>query len=200
MPLSRWCSMLMLLLAVTATASAGRAAEQAKAVFAGGCFWSMELAFEKLDGVLSATSGFMGGSKVKPTYDEVSAGGTGHAEAVEVVYDPAKVSYQKLLDHYWKNIDPLTLNAQFCDHGSEYRTVIFYGNDDEKRQAEASKRSLEQSGRFKKPIVTQIERASQFYAAEDYHQDFAEKNPIRYGLYKAACGRADRLAELWGKS
>ena len=200
MPLSRWFSMLMLLLAVTATAGAGRAAEQAKAVFAGGCFWSMELAFEKLDGVLSATSGFMGGSKVKPTYDEVSAGGTGHAEAVEVVYDPAKVSYQKLLDHYWKNIDPLTLNAQFCDHGSEYRTVIFYGNDDEKRQAEASKRSLEQSGRFKKPIVTQIERASQFYAAEDYHQDFAEKNPIRYGLYKAACGRADRLAELWGKS
>ena len=200
MPLSRWFSMLMLLLAVAATAGAGRAAEQAKAVFAGGCFWSMELAFEKLDGVLSATSGFMGGSKVKPTYDEVSAGGTGHAEAVEVVYDPAKVSYQKLLDHYWKNIDPLTLNAQFCDHGSEYRTVIFYGNDDEKRQAEASKRSLEQSGRFKKPIVTQIERASQFYAAEDYHQDFAEKNPIRYGLYKAACGRADRLAELWGKS
>lgn len=200
MSLSRWCSMLMMVLAVAATAGPGRAAEQAKAVFAGGCFWSMELAFEKLDGVLSATSGFMGGSKVKPTYDEVSAGGTGHAEAVEVVYDPAKVSYQKLLDHYWKNIDPLTLNAQFCDHGSEYRTVIFYGNDDEKRQAEASKRSLEQSGRFKKPIVTQIERASQFYAAEDYHQDFAEKNPIRYGLYKAACGRADRLAELWGKS
>ena len=200
MSLSRWCSMLMMVLAVAATAGPGRAAEQAKAVFAGGCFWSMELAFEKLDGVLSATSGFMGGTKVKPTYDEVSAGGTGHAEAVEVVYDPAKVSYQKLLDHYWKNIDPLTLNAQFCDHGSEYRTVIFYGNDDEKRQAEASKRSLEQSGRFKKPIVTQIERASQFYAAEDYHQDFAEKNPIRYGLYKAACGRADRLAELWGKS
>ena len=200
MSLSRWCSMLMMVLAVAATAGPGRAAEQAKAVFAGGCFWSMELAFEKLDGVLSATSGFMGGSKVKPTYDEVSAGGTGHAEAVEVVYDPAKVSYQKLLDHYWKNIDPLTLNAQFCDHGSEYRTVIFYGNADEKRQAEASKRSLEQSGRFKKPIVTQIERASQFYAAEDYHQDFAEKNPIRYGLYKAACGRADRLAELWGKS
>jgi peptide-methionine (S)-S-oxide reductase len=200
MPLSRWFSMVMLLLAVTATAGAGRAAEQAKAVFAGGCFWSMELAFEKLDGVLSATSGFMGGSKVKPTYDEVSAGGTGHAEAVEVVYDPAKVSYQKLLDHYWKNIDPLTPNAQFCDHGSEYRTVIFYGNDDEKRQAEASKRSLEQSGRFKKPIVTQIERASQFYAAEDYHQNFAERNPVRYGLYKAACGRADRLAELWGKS
>ena len=200
MSLSRWCPILMMVLAVAATAGPGRAAEQAKAVFAGGCFWSMELAFEKLDGVLSATSGFMGGSKVKPTYDEVSAGGTGHAEAVEVVYDPAKVSYQKLLDHYWKNIDPLTLNAQFCDHGSEYRTVIFYGNDDEKRQAEASKRSLEQSGRFKKPIVTQIERASQFYAAEDYHQDFAEKNPIRYGLYKAACGRADRLAELWGKS
>jgi peptide-methionine (S)-S-oxide reductase len=200
MPLSRWFSVPMMVLAVAATAGAGRAAEQAKAVFAGGCFWSMELAFEKLDGVLSATSGFMGGSKVKPTYDEVSAGGTGHAEAVEVVYDPAKVSYQQLLDHYWKNIDPLTLNAQFCDHGSEYRTVIFYGNDEEKRQAEASKRSLEQSGRFKKPIVTQVERASQFYAAEDYHQDFAEKNPIRYGLYKAACGRADRLAELWGRS
>ncbi|HVG01971.1 MAG TPA: peptide-methionine (S)-S-oxide reductase MsrA [Nitrospira sp.] len=200
MRLTKWISMVLLILIVAAPGSASSAGERAKPVFAGGCFWSMELAFEKVEGVLSATSGFMGGSKAKPTYDEVSAGGTGHAEAVEVVYDPAKISYQKLLDHYWKNIDPLTPNGQFCDFGAQYRTVIFYGNDEEKRQAEASKRSIEQSGRFTKAIVTQVERASQFYAAEDYHQDFAANNPVRYGLYKAACGRADRLEQLWGKS
>ena len=200
MPLSRWFSMVLLVLIVVAGGSASRAAEQAKAVFAGGCFWSMELAFEKVEGVISATSGFMGGSKANPTYDEVSDGGTGHAESVEVVYDPAKVSYQKLLDHYWKNIDPLMPNAQFCDYGPQYRTVIFYGNEDEKRQAEASKRSIEQSRRFNKPIVTQIERASQFYPAENYHQDFAARNPDHYNLYKSACGRAQRLEQLWGKS
>lgn len=200
MPISRWFSMVLLVLAVAAAGSASHAAEQAKAVFAGGCFWSMELAFEKIEGVMSVTSGFMGGSTPKPTYEDVSAGGTGHAESVEVVYDPAKVSYQKLLDHYWKNVDPLTLNAQFCDHGPQYRTVIFYGNEEEKRQAEASKRSIEQSRRFKEPIVTQIERASQFYPAEDYHQDFAARNPGHYNRYKSACGRAQRLEQLWGKS
>jgi peptide-methionine (S)-S-oxide reductase len=200
MALTRWFSMMLLVLVTAAAGSASRAAEQAKAVFAGGCFWSMELAFEKLDGVLSATSGFMGGSKANPSYDEVSAGGTGHAEAVEVVYDPAKVSYQTLLDHYWKNIDPLTPDAQFCDHGPQYRTVIFYGHEEEKRQAEASKQSITQSGRFKEPIVTRIERASQFYPAENYHQDFAARNPSRYNHYKTLCGRAARLEQLWGKS
>ncbi len=200
MPLSRWFSMVLLVLVVAGVGSASRAAEQAKAVFAGGCFWSMELAFEKVAGVVSVTSGFMGGSKPNPTYEDVSDGGTGHAESVEVVYDPTKVSYQTLLDHYWKNVDPLTRNGQFCDYGPQYRTVIFYGNEEEKRQAEASKRSLEQSGRFKMPIVTQIERASQFYPAEDYHQDFAARNPVHYNRYKFGCGRAQRLEQLWGKS
>ena len=200
MPLSRWFLVVLLILVVAAVGSASRAGEQAKAVFAGGCFWSMELAFEKVEGVVSVTSGFMGGAKPKPTYEDVSAGGTGHAESVEVVYDPAKVSYQTLLDHYWKNVDPLTPNAQFCDYGPQYRTVIFYGNEEEKRQAEASKRSLQQSGRFKAPIVTRIESASQFYPAEDYHQDFAARNPARYNHYKFACGRAQRLEQLWGKS
>ncbi len=180
--------------------SAGHAAEQAKAVFAGGCFWCMEEAFEKVDGVVSVTSGYMGGQKSNPTYEEVSAGGTGHAESVEVVYDPAKVSYQKLLDHFWKNVDPLTPNAQFCDHGSQYRAAIFYGNEEEKRQAEASKQSLEQVKRFTEPIVTQIVMASKFFPAEDYHQDFYKKNPVRYKFYKYNCGRAQRLEQLWGKS
>jgi len=192
--------MVLLVLAVAASGSTSRAGEHAKAVFAGGCFWSMELAFEKVEGVVSATSGFSGGSLPNPTYEEVSAGRTGHAESVEVVYDPAKVSYQTLLDHYWKNVDPFTANAQFCDHGPQYRTVIFYGTEEEKRQAEASKRSIDQSKRFNKPIVTQIERAAQFYPAGDEHQDFAARNPGQYKRYKVLCGRSDRLEELWGKS
>ena len=142
----------------------------------------------------------MGGSQPKLTYEDVSAGGTGHAESVEGVYDPAKVSYQKLLDHYWENVDPLMLNGQFCDYGPQYRTVIFYGNEEEKRQAEISKRSLEQSKLFDMPIVTQIERVSQFYPAENYHQDFARKNPDHYNRHKSACGRTPRLEQLWGKS
>ena len=189
----------MILLAA-APGSAGHAGEQAKAVFAGGCFWCMEEAFEKVEGVVSVTSGYMGGFKPDPTYEEVSAGNTGHAESVEVVYDPAKVSYQKLLDHFWKNVDPLTPNAQFCDHGSQYRAVIFFGNEEEKRQAEASKQAIEQSKRFKEPIVTQIVMASKFFPAEDYHQDFYKKNPIRYKFYKTSCGRVNRLEQLWGKS
>jgi len=190
---------LMILLAAAA-GSAGHAAEQAKAVFAGGCFWCMEEAFEKVDGVVSVTSGYMGGRRTNPTYEEVSAGGTGHAESVEVVYDPAKVSYQKLLDHFWKNVDPLTPNAQFCDHGTQYRSAIFYGNDQEKRQAESSRQAIEQSKRFHEPIVTEIVMAAKFYPAEDYHQDFYKKNPIRYKFYKHNCGRAQRLEMLWGKS
>ncbi|MDZ4856817.1 MAG: peptide-methionine (S)-S-oxide reductase MsrA [Nitrospirota bacterium] len=170
-----------------------------KAYFAGGCFWCMEEAFEKVEGVRSATSGYMGGTVSNPTYEEVSAGRTGHAESVEVVYDPVKVSYQKLLDAFWKNIDPITPNAQFCDHGSQYRSAIFFQTDEEKRASDTSKQAIEQSKRFKEPIVTQIVMASQFYLAEEYHQDFYKKNPIRYKLYKYNCGRAQRLEEVWGK-
>jgi len=170
-----------------------------KAYFAGGCFWCMEEAFEKVEGVLSATSGYMGGKVANPSYEEVSAGRTGHAESVEVVYDPAKVSYQKLLDAFWRNVDPITPNAQFCDHGSQYRSAVFFQTDEEKRASDTSKQAIERSKRFTEPIVTQIVMASQFYPAEEYHQDFYKKNPIRYKLYKYNCGRAQRLEELWGK-
>jgi peptide-methionine (S)-S-oxide reductase len=158
----------------------------------------MEEAFEKVEGVLSATSGYMGGRVANPSYEEVSAGRTGHAESVEVVYDPSRVSYQKLLEAFWHNVDPLTPNAQFCDHGSQYRSAIFYQTDEEKRTSETSKQTLEQSKRFTEPIVTQIVQASQFYPAEEYHQDFYKKNPIRYKFYKYNCGRAQRLETLWG--
>ena len=170
-----------------------------KTYFAGGCFWCMEEVFEKVDGVLSATSGYMGGTVSNPTYEEVSAGRTGHAESVEVVYDPAKVSYQKLLDAFWRNVDPITPNAQFCDHGNQYRSAIFFQTDEEKRASDSSKQTIEQSKRFKEPIVTQIVMASKFYPAEEYHQDFYKKNPVRYKFYKYNCGRAQRLEELWGK-
>lgn len=169
-----------------------------KAYFAGGCFWCMEEAFEKVEGVLSATSGYMGGTVANPSYEEVSAGRTGHAESVEVVYDPAKVSYQKLLDAFWQNVDPVTPNAQFCDHGSQYRSAIFFQTDEEKRASDASRQALEQSKRFNEPIVTQIVMAAKFYPAEEYHQDYYKKNPVRYKLYKYNCGRAKRLEALWG--
>ncbi|MGH7184178.1 MAG: peptide-methionine (S)-S-oxide reductase MsrA, partial [Nitrospiraceae bacterium] len=152
--------------------SAGQAAVDgtlSKAYFAGGCFWCMEEAFEKVEGVLSATSGYMGGTVANPSYEEVSAGRTGHAESVEVVYDPAKVSYQKLLDAFWHNVDPVTPNAQFCDHGSQYRSAVFFQTDEEKRASDASKQAIEQSKRFNEPIVTQIVMAAQFYPAEEYH-------------------------------
>ena len=172
----------------------------AKAAFAGGCFWCMEEVFEKVPGVMSVTSGYMGGKVDHPSYEQVSAGGTGHAEAVEVLYDPQKVGYARLLETFWHNIDPVTPNAQFCDHGSQYRAVIFYQTEEQKRLAEESKRTIEQSQRFAQPIVTELVMASQFYAAEDYHQDFYKKNPIRYKFYKYNCGRAQRLEELWGPS
>jgi len=170
-----------------------------KAYFAGGCFWCMEEAFEKVEGVLSATSGYMGGTVANPSYEEVSAGRTGHAESVEVIYDPSRVSYQKLLDAFWRNVDPITPNAQFCDHGSQYRAAIFYQTDEEKRASDIFKQAIEQSKRFKEAIVTQIVPAAQFYPAEEYHQDFYKKNPVRYKFYKYNCGRAQRLEELWGK-
>jgi peptide-methionine (S)-S-oxide reductase len=194
--------MAVLLIGAWNLPSASKAASEAtlgKAYFAGGCFWCMEEAFEKIEGVLSATSGYMGGTVANPSYEEVSAGRTGHAESVEVVYDPAKVNYQKLLDAFWRNVDPITPNAQFCDHGSQYRSAIFFQTDEEKRASDTSKQAIEQSKRFTEPIVTQIVMASQFYPAEEYHQDFYKKNPVRYKFYKYSCGRAQRLEELWGK-
>lgn len=171
----------------------------ATAIFAGGCFWCMEGPFDKLPGVISTTAGYTGGTKENPTYEEVSSGTTGHAEAVQIVYDPSKVTYAQLLDVFWHNVDPLTPNAQFCDHGTQYRSAIFYLDAEQQRLAEESKRQLEASGRFKKPIVTQIVAASTFYPAEDYHQDYYQKNPVRYRYYRFACGRDARLKELWGE-
>ena len=170
----------------------------AKATFAGGCFWCMEGPFDKLDGVKSTTSGYIGGDKKNPTYEEVSSGGTGHAEAVEIVYDPAKVSYEKLLEVFWRNIDPLVRDRQFCDVGTQYRSAIFFHDELQKRLAEASKAEVQK--RFKQPIVTEIVPAAKFYPAEEYHQDFYKKNPIRYKFYRTGCGRDRRLQELWGTS
>ena len=168
----------------------------AKATFAGGCFWCMEPPYDELDGVTSTISGYTGGTKKNPTYEEVSAGTTGHAEAVLITYDPTKISYEKLLDVFWHNIDPLTANAQFCDSGSQYRSAIFYHDETQKKLAEASKKHLQ--SRFKEPIVTEIVRAPEFYPAEDYHQDYYKKNPIRYKIYRYGCGRDQRLQKLWG--
>lgn len=168
----------------------------AKATFAGGCFWCMEPPYDKLEGVISTTSGYIGGQKENPTYKEVSAGGTGHAEAVQVVYDPTQVSYEQLLDVFWKNIDPTVEDQQFCDHGDQYRTAIFYHSDEQKQLAEASKSPFTE--RFDN-IYTEIVSASTFYPAEEYHQDYYQKNPIRYKFYRTACGRDARLKELWGK-
>jgi peptide-methionine (S)-S-oxide reductase len=186
-------------LAIASPPSTASAAELAKAYFAGGCFWCMEEALEKVDGVTAVVSGYMGGTVASPNYEEVSAGQTGHAESVEVSYDPGKVAYQHLLDVFWHNVDPLTPNAQFCDHGNQYRAAIFYRTEEEKRLAESSKQVIEQSKRFREPIVTLIEKASTFFSAEEYHQDFYKKNPIRYKYYKFSCGRAQRLETLWGK-
>jgi peptide-methionine (S)-S-oxide reductase len=171
----------------------------ATATFAGGCFWCMEPPFDKLEGVVSTTSGYIGGHLENPTYQEVSAGGTGHAEAVEIRYDPDKISYGELLDVFWHNIDPITANRQFCDSGSQYRSAIFYHNEAQQRLAEQSKRALEQSSRFSQPIVTEIVPATPFYPAETYHQDYYQKNPLRYKFYRYSCGRDQRLEELWGK-
>ena len=171
---------------------------QAIATFAGGCFWCMEGPFDELDGVLSTTSGYTGGQTVNPTYEEVSAGGTGHAEAVQVVYDPQKISYQELLAVYWPNTDPTTPDAQFCDHGSQYRPEIFYHDDKQRQSAEASKEEIKRTKTFSASLVTEITQATAFYPAEEYHQDFYQKNPIRYKFYRFTCGRDARLATLWG--
>ena len=169
----------------------------AKATFAGGCFWCMEPPFDRLAGVVSTTSGYTGGEKVDPTYEEVSAGGTGHAESVEVLYDPAKVSYEKLLDVFWHNIDPTVGDRQFCDVGSQYRSAIFVHDAVQRKAAEASLAAVQKQ--LGVPVKTQIVEAGPFYAAEDYHQDYAKKNPVRYRYYRWGCGRDARLTEVWGK-
>ena len=171
----------------------------AVATFAGGCFWCMEPPYDKLPGVLSTTSGYMGGAKKNPTYEEVSGGATGHTEVVQVLYDPSKVSYEKLLDVFWVNIDPTTKDRQFCDVGSQYRTAIFVGSPEQRKAAEASKAALEQSKPFKGAIVTPIVDAGEFWPAEDYHQDYYQKNPVRYSYYRTGCGRDARLKQLWGE-
>jgi peptide-methionine (S)-S-oxide reductase len=185
-----------LVLLAGASYAATPSPETAKAIFAGGCFWCMEPPFDKLDGVLSTTSGYAGGKKKNPTYEEVSAGTTGHAEVVQIIYDPKKITYPKLLEVFWRNIDPLTPNRQFCDAGSQYRSAIFYLDENQKRLAEASKENF--AKRFKKPIVTEIVPLTEFYPAEDYHQDYYKKNPVRYQIYRYGCGRDQRLEELWG--
>lgn len=170
----------------------------AKATFAGGCFWCMEPPYDKLDGVISTTSGYTGGTKAHPTYEEVSAGLTGHAEAVEVLYDPRKVAYADLLEVFWRNIDPTTDDRQFCDKGRQYRTAIYYHNEEQGSLAEQSKQAVEQSKNFHGPILTEITAATAFYPAEEYHQDFYVKNPFRYKFYRYSCGRDQRLEDLWG--
>jgi len=179
--------------------NAGDAPHVEKAIFAGGCFWCMVPPFEKLDGVKEVISGYTGGHKADPTYEEVSSGTTGHVEAVEVIYDPAKVTYGKLLDVFWRQINPTDAGGQFVDRGSSYKSAVFYNNEEQKRLAEKSKKDLELSGRLDKPIVTEIRPAGPFYRAEEYHQDYWKKNPIRYKFYRYNSGRDQYLAKIWGK-
>jgi peptide-methionine (S)-S-oxide reductase len=185
--------------APAAAQSAAAPAATARATFAGGCFWCVEADFDKVPGVLSTTSGYMGGTVARPTYEQVSTNKTGHAEVVEIVFDPAKVSYETLLATFWRSIDPTTRDAQFCDVGSPYRSAIFTHDAAQLAAAKRSLAELEKTKPFKDPIVTQIQAADTFWPAEDYHQDYYKKNPVRYGYYRSACGRDARLAQLWGK-
>ena len=198
-----WMMIPLLAAMVSGAAESGREAKQAtqpaNATFAGGCFWCMESPFDQRDGVISVTVGYTGGQKKNPTYEEVSAGGTGHAESLQIVYDPAKITYEKLLGIFWRNVDPLTRDAPFCDHGNQYRSAIFYHDEQQKKLAEASKKALEESKRFPSPIVTEIVPASEFYPAEEYHQHYYKKNPLRYEFYRYNCGRDQRLQKLWRK-
>ena len=178
--------------------AASQVAVTAKAIFAGGCFWCVESDFDKIAGVISTTSGYTGGQTANPSYEQVSSHATGHAEAVEVVFDPAKVSYQRLLAYFWHTIDPTVKDQQFCDHGSPYRTAIFAQDADQLKIAQASRAALEKSKLLTDPIVTDIVLAGAFYPAEEYHQDYYKKNPIRYKFYRSSCGRDARLQQLWG--
>ena len=186
-------------LAQSAPQQADKSAKLAAATFAGGCFWCMEPPYDALEGVVSTTSGFMGGTTPNPTYRQVTAGGTGHLEVVQVLYDPTKVTYETLLAVYWRNVDPYDGGGQFCDRGESYKTAIFAHTPEQKRLAEASKAALVASGPFKQPIATVVRDAGPFTAAEDYHQDYYTKNPLRYKYYRFRCGRDARLEAVWGK-
>ena len=190
----RFVALVCMVLAAQAAHSAG---QTATAIFAGGCFWCVEADFDKLPGVLATESGYAGGKLKNPTYEQVSAGGTGHAEAVRVTYDPGKVTYEQLLEYFWRHVDPTVKDRQFCDIGNQYRTAIFTANEAQQRAAEASKAALEKSGRFS-AIYTEISPAGTFYPAEEYHQDYYRKNPLRYRFYRASCGRDARVKEVWG--
>ena len=192
---------LMIATSASGDSTKGNVSEQRfeKATFAGGCFWCMEPPFDKLDGVISTVSGYTGGTEENPTYEQVSAGKTGHLEAIEVTYDPAKVSYAQLLDVFWKNIDPTQNNGQFVDIGPQYRTAIFYRNEEQRRLALESRNRLQESRKFGNPIATEIRPAMTFYSAEDYHQDYYIKNPIRYKYYRWGSGRDRFLEQSWGK-
>ena len=173
-------------------------ASNAVATFAGGCLWCLQPSYDGLDGVMATTPGYTGGTKADPTDEEVLSGETGHAQALEVLYDPNKVTYEKLLDVYWHNIDPLSRDAQFCDHGTQYRTAIFYHDDTQRRLAEATKAKLEASGALKGSVVTQITKAGAFYPARDYRREAFDKNSAQYIFYRNGCGRDARLRQLWG--
>ena len=198
-------TIVMVLLAMTMTCTwlsrqvSAADARFEKATFAGGCFWCMEHPFDDLPGVISVTSGYTGGSRKNPTYEEVSAGGTGHAESVQLLFDPAKISYDRLLEVFWRNIDPTVKDRQFCDAGNQYRSAIFYHNEEQGRLARKGKDELTQSGKIKGKIFTEIVAASAFYPAEEYHQHYYKKNPLRYRYYRSGCGRDRRLHELWGE-
>jgi peptide-methionine (S)-S-oxide reductase len=203
MKLSRFLPAALLGLALFSGASASAQSSQttqvtAKALFAGGCFWCVESDFDKVPGVLSTTSGYSGGKTANPTYEQVSSHTTGHAEVVEVLYDPSKVSYQRLVEYFWHTIDPTVRDQQFCDHGSPYRSAIFVQNADQLKVAQASRAALEKSKPFKEAIQTEITLASTFYPAEEYHQDYYQKNPLRYKYYRTSCGRDARVQQLWG--
>jgi len=188
----------VLALALACATASAQPKDLETAIFAGGCFWCVESDFDKVPGVVSTTSGYTGGHTQHPTYDEVSAGGTGHAESVEIVFDPKVVSYRKLLEVYWHSVDPTVKDRQFCDIGTQYRTAIFYLDERQKRLAEESKAQIERSKPFKAPIVTEIVKAGEFWPAEEYHQDYYKKNPLRYHFYREVCGRDARLNQLWG--
>src|SRR5688572_11786908 len=189
---------LLVLLAVLLPPLAAQAQKTEKAAFAAGCFWCTEEAFEKVPGVVSAVSGYMGGSVKKPTYEQVSSGRTGHTEVVQVTYDPAKLSYETLLQTFWLNHDPTVKDRQFCDSGSQYRPEVFYHSEEQKRLAEASKAKWEKDKPFRQPIVTPVTPAAEFWPAEGYHQDYYKKNPVQYRFYVTGCGRYARLDQLWG--
>ena len=189
---------LLFVLFMSAAGLAGAQTTLSTAVFAMGCFWCGEEAFEKVPGVVSAVSGYTDGRTRNPSYEMVSSGTTGHTEAVEVKFDPSKVSYEQILDVFWLNHDPTTIDRQFCDGGTQYRPGIYWQDEAQKRLAEASKAKYEKLKTFKEPIVTPIVKASQFWPAEEYHQDYYKKNPVRYQIYRSGCGRDARLKQLWG--